>query len=109
MNNNIIHLDRLPLADLGKFSMIISEILTSEQRANLNVEFPEMMGTMGAFETQIPQVNGYVVTQKTWDLALAGIKARQIIAAIKEIRGGTGMGLKEAKEYVDNHMKHLMP
>ena len=109
MNNNILHLDRLPLADLGKFSMILSEILTSEQRAHLNTEFPDMMATMGAFESDIPQVSGFNVDQETWNLAVAAVQSNKKIQAIKEIRNGTGMGLKEAKKYVDIHIEYFQP
>jgi len=108
-DQTILHLDRLPLADLGKFSMILSQMLTSDQRADLNCTHPDLMAAMGAFESQIPQVKGFQVTQETWGLAAAAMQGNKKIQAIKEVRAGTGMGLKEAKEYVDIHMQYLQP
>ena len=101
---NLLHLDRLALADLGKFSVLLSNLLTAEQRAYLNNEIPDMMAQMGAFETQIPLLLGRPVPQDTWDKAKAFVKANMKIQAIREIRSGTGCGLKEAKDYVDNEM-----
>jgi len=104
---NILHLDRLSNADLGKFSMILSELLTSKQRAALNAEYPAFMETMGAFESSIPQIPGYSVHANTWELAKDAMEAGKKIQAIKEMRAGTGMPLKEAKEYVDIHMQQF--
>lgn len=100
-NNNILHLDRLTLPDLGKFSMILSSLLTTEQRAKLNTEYPEMMMAMGAFESNAPPVSTGPVPQDVIQACKNDIAANRKIAAIKKLRAATGIMLKEAKEWCD--------
>jgi hypothetical protein len=118
MNKPLLHLDRLSQADLGKFSVLLSQILTNRQRASLNLNLPDVMAQIGAFDgpkSPIPQPvglgsnpNAVPVGQKPREVTSRDIEAfrsmirnNRKIEAIKECRMICGVGLKEAKDYID--------
>lgn len=80
----------------------ISELVkTLEERWGVTAAAPMMMGTMPAAggEAAAP------VEEKTeFDVILTGSGAQKI-SVIKEVRAITGLGLKEAKDLVDNPPK----
>lgn len=118
MNKPLLHLDRLSPADLGKFSVLLSQLLNNRQRATLNTTIPDIMGAIGAFdgpmgvpqpEVLSTQVPGRVINGPEWKKLEEMAKAGQYIQCIKEIRAICGIGLKEAKDYADKHLGHLRP
>lgn len=118
MNKPLLHLDRLSQADLGKFSVLLSQLLTNGQRAKLNVNLPDVMAQIGAFDSPMgvpqpevlsTQAPGQTISGPEWKNLEMMAKAGQFIQCIKKIREICGIGLKEAKDYADKHLGHLRP
>lgn len=119
MNKPMLHLDRLSPADLGKFSVLLSQLLNNRQRATLNTTIPDIMGQIGAFDlprnlqpqgtnsSGLPVVGG--LSQQDFEHVKAYLMNGRMIEAIKLVRNTCGIGLKEAKDYCDKLRASVNP
>ncbi len=113
MNRPLLHLDRLSPADLGKFSVLLSQLLNNRQRSALNTTIPDIMSQIGAFDIPaspeqtvhgtsaggLPKVE--VLSIQDFETVKTFLKNGRLIEAIKLVRNSCGIGLKEAKDYCD--------
>lgn len=113
MKRALLHLDRLSSADLGKFSVLLSQTLNNRQRAMLNTTIPDIMAQVGAFdgpmgvpqpEVMSTQCPGRTINGPEWKKLQEMAQAGLFIQCIKEVRQICGIGLKEAKDFVDKYL-----
>jgi len=100
-------LTQLPKEELNLISDVINErlgITLTEMELSGNA------GMMGSMDQQdSAQEEEEVKVEKTaFDMKLVGFDAKAKIKVIKEVRAITGLGLKEAKELVENAPKVVM-
>jgi ribosomal protein L7/L12 len=94
-----MQLDQLDLYDLGQMSLVLQDILTPGQIAQMHRRIPAVMKAAGSEEPESMR-EGFTAAEEQMISEL--IRTEKKIHAIKEIRRITGKTLRESKGIADD-------